>query len=118
MALSGVQDTQCGFKGFRTEVARDLFERALLYRDQTADVPGPLVTGFDVELIFLAHRYDYRLFQLPVTWSHVHGSKVRPGIDSLLMVRDIIRVRLNDVRHHYDRVPAGEIVSHLESTEP
>ncbi len=118
LAVPGVQDTQCGFKGFRAEVARDLFERALLYRDQTVDVAGPLVTGFDVELVFLAHRYSYRLFQLPVTWTHVHGSKVRPGVDSLLMLRDILRVRLNDIRHHYDRVPAGDIVSHLESSEP
>ncbi len=118
LAVRGISDTQCGFKGFRSEVARDLFSRALLYRDAYSVVEGPLVTGFDVELLFLAQRQGYRLCQLPVTWTHVAGSKVRPGTDSLLMVRDILRVRLNDLRRRYDRTPKGEIISKLGSSEP
>ncbi len=118
LAVRGVQDTQCGFKAFRTDVARDLFACSLLYRDPAAAVRGPLVTGFDVELLFLSRKRGYRLFQLPVTWRHVNGSKVRPGIDSLLMVRDIMWVRLNDLRHRYDHAPAAEMVSHLGSGEP
>ncbi|MGA7672511.1 MAG: dolichyl-phosphate beta-glucosyltransferase [Nitrolancea sp.] len=117
LAVRGLSDTQCGFKGFRSCVARDLFARALLYRDASTVVRGPLVTGFDVELLFLAHRQNYRLYQLPVTWTHVAGSKVRPGADSLLMVRDILKVRLNDLRRRYDRSPAPEIVSNLGSSE-
>jgi glycosyltransferase involved in cell wall biosynthesis len=100
LLVRGVRDTQCGFKGFRSEVARDLFGRSRLYRDD-GEVHGPLVTGFDVELLFLARKFGYRLYQLPVTWHHVEGSKVRPGLDSLLMLGDILRVRLNDVRGLY-----------------
>ncbi len=118
VTVRGVSDTQCGFKGFRSDVALDLFGRSLLYRDQTGEVTGPLVTGFDVELIFLARKRHYRLYQLPVTWRHVDGSKVRPGIDSMLMVRDLLRVRMNDMRHRYDRAPSREMVSHFGSTEP
>ncbi len=118
LAVRGISDTQCGFKGFRSSVARDLFARALLYRDASTVVQGPLVTGFDVELLFLARRNGYRLCQLPVTWTHVSGSKVRPGTDSLLMVRDILRVRLNDLRHRYDRSSSPEIVSNFGSSEP
>jgi dolichyl-phosphate beta-glucosyltransferase len=117
VAVRGVEDTQCGFKGFRAEVARDLFHRSLLYRDETSVVRGPLVTGFDVELLFLVRKCDYRLYQLPVIWRHVDGSKVRPGIDSLLMMRDIVRVRLNDLRHHYDRPPFAEVMSHFRSSK-
>ncbi len=118
LTVRGVQDTQCGFKGFRAEVGRDLFSRSLLYRDLVNEVRGPLVTGFDVELIFLARKFNYQLYQLPVTWRHVDGSKVRPGVDSLVMVRDLWRVRANDLRHRYDQDPAGEMVSHLGSSEP
>jgi glycosyltransferase involved in cell wall biosynthesis len=100
LLVRGVRDTQCGFKGFRSEVARDLFGHSRLYRDDS-EVHGPLVTGFDVELLFLARKFGYRLYQLPVTWHHVEGSKVRPGLDSLLMLGDILRVRLNDVRGLY-----------------
>lgn len=118
LVVRGVQDTQCGFKAFRADVAHDLFGCSLLYRDATTEIRGPLVTGFDVELLFLARKRGYRLCQLPVTWHHVDGSKVRPGIDSLLMVRDTIRVRLNDLRHRYDPAPGTEMMSHAGSSEP
>jgi glycosyltransferase involved in cell wall biosynthesis len=101
LLVRGVRDTQCGFKGFRADVARDLFGRSRLYLSE-GEVRGPLVTGFDVELLFLARKSGYRLYQLPVTWHHVEGSKVRPGLDSLLMLRDILHVRINDLRGRYD----------------
>lgn len=104
LLVRGMRDTQCGFKGFRCEVARDLFGRSRLYRNM-GEVHGPLVTGFDVELLFLARKFGYRLHQLPVTWHHVEGSKVRPGLDSLLMLRDILHVRINDLRGLYDAQP-------------
>ncbi|HET7037063.1 MAG TPA: glycosyltransferase [Thermomicrobiaceae bacterium] len=100
LAVPGLRDTQCGFKGFRAGVACDLFRRARLYRDGQP-VRGPLVTGFDVELLYLARRCGYRLYELPVTWSHVAGSKVRPGLDSLLMLRDVLAVRRNALRGAY-----------------
>lgn len=118
LAVPGVSDTQCGFKGFRIEVAKDLFNHSRLYRNETSEVRGPLVTGFDVELLFLARKLGYRLKQLPVTWRHFDGSKVRPGVDSLVMVGDILRVRMNDLQHRYDRVTAGESIPNTRSTEP
>lgn len=117
LAVPGVQDTQCGFKGFRIEVAKDLFDHSCLYRDETSEVRGPLVTGFDVELLFLARKLGYRLKQLPVTWRHFDGSKVRPGVDSLVMVGDILRVRMNDLQHRYDRTVATDSVHNTGPTE-
>ena len=103
VVLSGIADTQCGFKGFRAEVARDIFSRIRLYRDDGRIVRGPLVTGFDVEVLFIARRLGYRMQELPVTWRHVEGSKVRPAVDSLIMLRDVLAVRLNDRRGMYGR---------------
>lgn len=103
LAVRGIKDTQCGFKGFSAAAARDIFGSAWLYRNGVATVQGPLVTGFDVELLFLAQKRRYRVYELPVTWRHVAGSKVRPGVDSILMLRDAWRVRLNDLRGRYDR---------------
>ena len=101
VALSGIADTQCGFKGFRAEVARDIFSRIRLYPDDGRVVRGPLVTGFDVEVLFIARRLGYRIRELPVTWRHVEGSKVRPAVDSLVMLRDVLAVRLYDRRGVY-----------------
>lgn len=103
--LPGVKDTQCGFKGFRRDVAVDLFTSSALYPDGGREVRGPLVTGFDVELLFLARKRGYSLCEMPVVWKHVSGSKVRPGIDGLLMLKDVFQVRLNDLRGRYARDP-------------
>jgi dolichyl-phosphate beta-glucosyltransferase len=99
--LPGVRDTQCGFKGFRRPVAIDLFTSSVLYPDGGREVKGPLVTGFDVELLFIARKRGYSLCELPVVWKHVSGSKVRPGIDGLLMLKDVLQVRWNDLRGRY-----------------
>lgn len=101
LVVPGINDTQCGFKGFRAEVARDLFRSARLYRNRSVPVRGPLVTGFDIELLFLARKRGYRIHELPVVWRHVKGSNVRPMVDTFRMFRDALQVRLNDLRGRY-----------------
>lgn len=101
LVVPGLHDTQCGFKGFRADVARDLFQSVQLYRDGSVPVRGPLVTGFDIELLFLARKRGYRIHELPVVWRHEKGSNVRPVIDTYRMFRDALQVRLNDLRGRY-----------------
>jgi dolichyl-phosphate beta-glucosyltransferase len=100
LAVPGINDTQCGFKAFRADVARDLFSSVLLYKD-SRPVSGPRVTGFDVEVLFLARRRGFRIIEVPVEWTHVSGSKVSPVSDSLRMFADVVRVRLNAVLGRY-----------------
>lgn len=59
-------DTQCGFKAFRMKTCRAFFE--------TMTTEG---WSFDVELLMRARQDGLRLIELPVTWSHVEGSKVK-----------------------------------------
>jgi glycosyltransferase involved in cell wall biosynthesis len=75
-------DTQCGFKGFRVDVCRPIFEAARL--DGFA---------FDVELLYLAHRAGLRIREIPVRWNHSAGSKVRFFQDSLRMLLEVIVLR-------------------------
>jgi dolichyl-phosphate beta-glucosyltransferase len=79
-----VQDTQCGFKGFRREAAQDLFARQRV----TSIV-------FDVELIYLARRRGYRLAIVPVRWYDKRGSRMRarPGL-ALRVAWDLLRIPL------------------------
>src|SRR5215813_12958771 len=58
-------DTQCGFKAFRVDRCRPIFEGTLINR-----------FGFDVELLYLAHHAGLRLLEHPVYWNDVEGSKV------------------------------------------
>jgi len=91
-AVPGIQDTQCGFKAFRREVARQVF---------------PMQTiegwGFDVEVLFIARRLGYQIVEIPVRWYYGRESKVKPVRDTLAMVRDLLQVRRNARRGLYDR---------------
>jgi len=79
-----VQDTQCGFKGFRRAAAHDLFE---------AQQIRSIV--FDVELIYLARRRGYRIAIVPIRWSDRRGSRMHPGLRLGLVVGwDLVRIRL------------------------
>lgn len=100
------QDTQCGFKMFRGVVARDLLARGQLYRGGGRPVRGPMVTGYDVEMLFLALKFGYRVAEVPVDWYYMAGSKVNPWKDTFRMLGDVLRVRLNDLRGRYDRPEA------------
>jgi dolichyl-phosphate beta-glucosyltransferase len=91
-AMPGIQDTQCGFKAFRREVAREVFPY------QT--IEG---WGFDVEILFIARRFGYHIVEVPVTWYYGMESKVQPVKDTLGMIRDLWRVRRNGWRGLYDR---------------
>lgn len=77
-------DTQCGFKAFRLDVCRPIFE--------AARIDG---FAFDVELLYLAQRAGLRIREIPVRWNHSTGSKVRFFQDSLRMLREIIALRMN-----------------------
>lgn len=95
VALPGIQDTQCGFKFFRGPVARDLFAAARLYADDAPPPRGPAVTGFDVELLYLARRKGYHISDVPVRWQYIAESKVSPIRDTLRNFRDLLMVRVN-----------------------
>lgn len=92
MALPGLQDTQCGFKCFRGDVADKVF---------------PLQTmngwAFDVEVLFIARRMGYSIVEVPVNWYFNADSRVRLLNDSLRMGLDLLRIRTNALRGCYDR---------------
>ena len=79
-----VQDTQCGFKGFRRDVARDVFARQKV----TSIV-------FDVELIYLVRKRGYDYAVVPIRWADRRGSRMHPGFRLALQVAwDLFRIPL------------------------
>lgn len=88
--ISRFKDTQCGFKAFRGLVARHLF--GLLRIDGFM---------FDVEMLYVAMRLGYRIYEMPVDWTDMPGSKLRLVRDTVRMFRDLASIRLA----HRDLVP-------------
>ena len=87
-------DTQCGFKAFRRDRARILFEQQRI-----------IGFGFDPEILYLAQRHGLRIAEIPVRWAHDAGSKVKFVKDGLLMVGELCTIRRNAWRGLY---PKGE----------
>jgi dolichyl-phosphate beta-glucosyltransferase len=94
LAVPDIQDTQCGFKAFSAPCARELFSRQTL-------------TGwaFDVEILYLARKFGYRVAEIPVEWRFNSDTKVRALPDTWAMLRDIFKIRGNDLlgRYHVPR---------------
>jgi dolichyl-phosphate beta-glucosyltransferase len=103
IALRGINDTQCGFKAMPSQTAQILFRRMRIYGDDAPIVQGAAVTAYDVELLFLAQKAGYRISEVPVRWHYGNETKVRLVNDSLRNLRDILQVRLNDLRGSYDQ---------------
>lgn len=83
-------DTQCGFKLFRRDAARQVFSRQR--------IDG---FGFDVEALYITRRLGYRTVEVPVRWNHVEGTKVDMIGDSVRMFADLLRIRWNALRGRY-----------------
>ena len=85
-------DTQCGFKAFRMDRARILFEQQRIER-----------FGFDPELLYLARRHGLRTVEIPVRWAHDPHTKVNVYSDSVSMFLDLLVIRWNTLRGCYPR---------------
>ena len=94
LVLPGLQDTQCGFKCIRAEVAGDIY-------------PYQTLTGwaFDVELLYIARRRGYRIVEIPIHWYFNADSKISVVRDSLRMFLDLLKIRRNARRGLYDPTP-------------
>lgn len=104
VALGDIQDTQCGFKALTRAASTDLFRRVRIYSDDAPVVQGGAVTAYDVELLFLAFRYGYRVVEVPVLWHYGTETKVNPLKDTLRNLRDVFHVRWNALRGKYPLV--------------
>lgn len=83
LAVPGIQDTQCGFKLFRADVAQDVFSRCKLNG-----------FSFDFESLMIARDLGYEIAEVPIRWSHQEGSKVVMWRDVPKSLRDLVKLRI------------------------
>ena len=96
LVMTGVRDTQCGFKLFSADAARHIFPRQRIDH-----------FGFDVELLWIARRLGLRVAEIPVTWVDDRRSTVRPISDAARMLVDLVRIRHADRKGLYALPPAA-----------
>ena len=83
-------DLTCGFKGFRREIARELFSQQRLDN-----------WSFDSEILYLAKIKGHTVSEVPVTWRHDAASKVRLSRDALTSFLSLLFIRVNHCLGRY-----------------
>lgn len=82
IAIPGIRDSQCGFKGFKKECASAVFNYV--------DTCG---YSFDVEVIYVAYKMGFKIKEIPVTWYDSPSSRINPLTDPLKMFFDVLKIR-------------------------
>lgn len=89
---SQFKDVMCGFKMFRHDVAKEIFQ--YVYDEKF------LAAG---EIIFVANKRGYRIKELPVIWEDDRRSKVKIARDTFGTLWGLLKLRLRDLRGKYNK---------------
>ncbi len=101
LVLPGIEDTQCGYKLFKHKAAKDVFERLVLFGPNTPEIKVPRVSAFDVEVLFIARKFKYKIKEVPVIWNYIKTVRVHPIRDSIQNFLDVLKVKVNDLKGLY-----------------
>jgi len=96
LVLSGIEDSQCGFKCFSETAAQQLFSQC------TEDG-----WAADVEVLALARVDRLAVVEIPIDWHYDADSRVRPVRDVPAMIATALRVRRR-VRNMNPQTSRGE----------
>lgn len=102
--LKDINDTQCGFKVFRTEVVKKSFPLLQFFKEEKK-IQGWKVTSYDVELLFILEKLGYKIKEVEVDWEDrdISKGKQRSYLkESREMLEQIARVKINDLRGSYN----------------
>ena len=81
--IKKIPDTQCGFKAFKKEVAKDIFSKQRING-----------YSFDIEILFLAQKSNYKICQVPVVVNKQYGSNVKLIWHGFQMMFNIVGIKL------------------------
>jgi dolichyl-phosphate beta-glucosyltransferase len=91
LVLPGIPDSQAGHKAFTRQAGKDLFSRLRTRRFL-----------FDIEILVMAQRQNYRIEKVLVEWEDRPGSTVRIVVDSLRSLRDLLFIYARRFSGRYD----------------
>lgn len=106
MLLPEIKDTQCGFKLFKRKELSIAFPELEFFK-RSERTTGWKVTSYDVELLHILKKNGCSIKEVEVAWhdrdvSEGKGSGVGRYIrESQEMLRQILRVKLNDMKGMY-----------------
>ena len=82
--FKGVSDTQCGFKAFRTSVAKEMVKRQI--------ISG---FAFDVEYCYFLQLNGFKIKDIPCIWRNDPDSSVKVVKNSMKFMKDLRLIKKN-----------------------
>lgn len=95
------KDTQCGFKAFSKLSVEKIIPKIKNEWGVVHFTGGAVNAGFDVEVLYLAKKYNYKIAEVPVEWKYVDTERVQVIKDALAAIYDMIRIRWDDLKGKY-----------------
>lgn len=102
VGIGNIKDTQCGFKLFKKDAAKEIFTKVKKVHNGFKSIKGSSVTaGFDIEVLYIAEKMNYKIKEIPVTWLYVETRRVSPVKDSIEGVMDLLHIKRNIISGIY-----------------
>lgn len=95
------KDTQCGFKAFSKTVLNKILPKIINEWGVVHFKGGAVNAGFDVELLYLAKKYGFKIAEIEVDWNYVDTERVQVVKDAMAAIYDMFRIRINDLKGKY-----------------
>lgn len=91
MILPGFPDTQCGFKLFKKDAAKQIFSRQTIWR-----------WGFDMEILYIAKKLGYKIKQVPVSWFNDERSRIQSFKTFWTTLSELAKIKVNALSGKYN----------------
>lgn len=94
-------DTQCGFKAFNKKSVEKIIPKIKNEWGVLHFKGGAVNAGFDVELLYLAKKFGFKIAEVDVEWNYVDTERVQVIKDAAAAIYDMLRIRINDLSGKY-----------------
>ncbi|MBU1117730.1 glycosyltransferase [Patescibacteria group bacterium] len=105
---SPIDDTQCGFKSMKTDLAKEIFPCLNVIKNIQSG-QGWRVSAYDVEMLFIAGKMGCKIKEVPVLWQDEDTSVTKGDanakylIESKRMAQEVWRVFTNNLKGLYEQ---------------
>ena len=102
VGLPGIKDTQCGFKLFEKKASTTVINNLKVFHNTRKAKGSSVSAGFDLEFLFLAQKFGYKIKEASVIWRHVETKNVNFIKDTIETLKDILKIKYFDLKGKYE----------------
>ncbi|MBI5127464.1 glycosyltransferase [Candidatus Roizmanbacteria bacterium] len=102
IGLKGIRDTQCGFKLFEKNAAIKIINKLKVFHNNRKAKGSSVSAGFDLEFLFLAAKFHFKIKEVSVIWRHVETKNVNFIRDTTETLKDIFKIKFLDITGKYN----------------